>query len=1203
MSVTQCFIQQFQQINALFTAILEKDRQIDADYEKNVQDIASGYQAKITTLDVERQKNNAGVEKDYQNKLTALEYERNKSIGAATLLEQKHRKALESDLTQLTHVEASIPAKLCGTYQQAVSYRPAAPDFQELESLSKKINDTTLLGWFKRLFSIAGYAPRRSMVQTFFDASRAAQAFLKEEIQRGAAELAHVRNSAEQTYQAEKADIDRKKTAYQQQLQQNDQAAKTEASRKKAAYQQQNDEQKKARTRALEQELNATLENQALPQFDRAVLSAIDSLGAFEEAWDDYTPAQAYPAELMIGAIDIPSALPDPLNALLKEKMPVTYSSGASVMLPFTEEMSGPTQLLIEYDTAQKDTLMSGIQSIIMKLLKFMPPFSFSLSYIDPNDRGSNLGQLQKLSGITSSDLCRKVYASREDIQKRLKELELFVDKTCALLSGIDSVYTYNATSAFPIPYHFMVINDYPEKFERNAMESLEVLINNARKCGISMIFTSSAGIAQFPDSVRQFRRVTVSANGVFIALGGQKYHFTFDSVCANCENFIEKVKFVYNEGIKIDNSFTVYFDVSQAPRYQDSTQVMMIPFAVDSRKQLIALELGSPLTAHALLSGTTGSGKSTTLHMLITSIVMNYSPDDVELWLVDYKKVEFAEYIANTPPHICLIGLERGEEFTYSLLDMIDAEFQRRLELFKSAGVNTITEYKQKHGVGSIPRVILIIDEFHHLTQAIQNEPQYVRILENLLSEYRVFGLSCIFSDQAISDGLRGLTEKGRKQIRTRIAMSNDMSEVRETLALDSSFYDDALKSKINKMNTGDVIFKRAIEDDIGEIQVMVDKYKTILAQREDRIAVIQQTKKYVGANFIAKKVIIVDGQDRKRFDKQIIADYENENGVAINSAGRQIPVYIGTPANLNPCFCFYLKEQIDSNIMVIGANEDLRASVILHTLYSFKRQQRYKIYIFADKDDELYTRYREQFNAVVDKDTGIRTDISDICVVLNELSQRLKPAAHDTHTLIVWLGFEMLGAEFSLFPEKQQLARPETKTVASVKPNHTIDAGLQEAEKYLAMLGALAENPAEKAPLPENDVSADSAEALNDIEAMLEAELNAFVSPPPAQALLEPQPEVYNAQADIQEIIAKGSRYGLYTLLTYSSVKLLRQTKFVKVDNFEHRIAFTMSLDDSSTYLGRGSFASGLDNISAAYYDGGSSIRIFRPYLITGA
>ena len=38
---------------------------------------------------------------------------------------------------------------------------------------------------------------------------------------------------------------------------------------------------------------------------------------------------------------------------------------------------------------------------------------------------------------------------------------------------------------------------------------------------------------------------------------------------------------------------------------------------------------------------------------MLITSIILNYHPDDVELWLVDYNKVEFAEYIANPPLHV----------------------------------------------------------------------------------------------------------------------------------------------------------------------------------------------------------------------------------------------------------------------------------------------------------------------------------------------------------------------------------------------------------------------------------------------------------------------------------------------------------------------------------------------------------------------
>jgi hypothetical protein len=95
------------------------------------------------------------------------------------------------------------------------------------------------------------------------------------------------------------------------------------------------------------------------------------------------------------------------------------------------------------------------------------------------------------------------------------------------------------------------------------------------------------------------------------------------------------------------------------------------------------------------------------------------------------------------------------------------------------------------------------------------------------------------------------------------------------------------------------------------------------------------------------------------------------------------------------------------------------------------------------------------------------------------------------------------------------------------------------------------------------------------------------------------QPENEGYNAVYDIQELVAKGSRYGIFTLVTYSPFKSLRDTKFIKADNFEHKIAFNMTMDESSNYLGRSSHASGLDNITAAYYDG-TSVKSFRPYLL---
>jgi hypothetical protein len=95
---------------------------------------------------------------------------------------------------------------------------------------------------------------------------------------------------------------------------------------------------------------------------------------------------------------------------------------------------------------------------------------------------------------------------------------------------------------------------------------------------------------------------------------------------------------------------------------------------------------------------------------------------------------------------------------------------------------------------------------------------------------------------------------------------------------------------------------------------------------------------------------------------------------------------------------------------------------------------------------------------------------------------------------------------------------------------------------------------------------------------------------------------PVLYNANPLIQELFTKGSFCNLYSFVTFSSVKMIKETKFVKLENFEHKIALRMSLDDSSTYLGvsRGASVAGLDDLSAAYDDGSGKIRTFRPYIL---
>ena len=856
---TKLHIASAERIKASFERIVSKDKKLDDDFTRM----------------------NAEIQKRYQEKINQLASTRNQRIAGAEKQAQGQQQLLQAILADLSLVEKRIPDKYRKKVRKTkAAVTPKNPDFQSMSEIVERINDTTFKGQVKRIAHYDGYKTMSEMVNAFKEKIESARTFIHDESQQYYADLAQEKANADQEFQSEKDRADKELPVILQQYKQQYENAE----------------------RTLMSEFEKVLNSPELPRLDRALLPWLESLGAFSEDWTEYIPSESDPAEVMLGAVEIPFQLPAMVSDLVKERMPVAYASGKSITLPLAFSMREPLNMHVIYDPKQKQSVMAGIQSILLKLIRFMPMSSFQLTAIDPNERGTNLGLLQKLPAISASEICKKVYTLKEDIAERLRELEIFVDQTSAMLAGVEDVYTYNASHAFKIPYHFVVINDYPNNFERNAMESLNVLLNNARKCGISFIFTS---VAPYKGSITSDVIVEENNHKTSVNYDRSTYDFVFDDVIANCGLYLESVENAYKEGIKVDNRFCRFFDMQRIPAFLDSTQSMRIPFAVDSMKRLISLELGGSQSAHALLSGRTGSGKSTTLHMLITSIIMHYHPDDVELWLVDYKKVEFNEYGKNLPPHLKLLGVERDPEFTFSLLDKIEEEFQRRMELFKSKGVNNITEYKQRYGVRSLPRIIFIVDEFHHMTQAIQNEPRYVVILENILSEYRVFGLSCVFSDQAISVGLRGLTEKGKNQISIRIAMENEIPEIRSTLALANNLYDDSMNHRLMNMTEGDVIFKRF---SASNQEMILDLYKTIYITKDERSEVIRQANLRAQGNYVPKDLLIIDGQNRREYEESEVVDFENKQCV---DTTRQIPIYMGTPINFAPCFFVFLRKK----------------------------------------------------------------------------------------------------------------------------------------------------------------------------------------------------------------------------------------------------------------------------------------------------
>lgn len=145
----------------------------------------------------------------------------------------------------------------------------------------------------------------------------------------------------------------------------------------------------------------------------------------------------------------------------------------------------------------------------------------------------------------------------------------------------------------------------------------------------------------------------------------------------------------------------------------------------------------------HSFVVGSTGGGKSVCLKALMVSIITNYKPNDLEVYLGDLKYVEFA-LIKNAS--IISKFVTSVEDVTTMIQDLL-YETERRYQLFESVGVTNIFDYNKKFPTKKLKFQLLIIEEIVNLLQSKTRKA--MKLLKRLISISRSSGLYCIFSTQ----------------------------------------------------------------------------------------------------------------------------------------------------------------------------------------------------------------------------------------------------------------------------------------------------------------------------------------------------------------------------------------------------------------------------------------------------------------------
>jgi hypothetical protein len=517
----------------------------------------------------------------------------------------------------------------------------------------------------------------------------------------------------------------------------------------------------KAQWQALENEWNNSI--QSLYGRIRAANAGADKLFPEwnSEVWKNWTPPREFKNAAQFGRLEVD--LGKFAETLPKDKrLALPGPAAFSVPLALAYPLGG--SILFETAKGGETEAVTAINNIIFRLLSTTPPGKLSFTIFDPVGLGQNFAALMHLADYEEATINSRIWTQTTQFEEKLAELNEHMEKVIQmyLRNEYATIADYNAQAgSIAEKYHFLVIASFPVNFSDVAARRLRNIAANGARCGVYTLIhwdQRNAPPNDFvPDEMRKNSIRLVRGEKSFVLADWREAgtRLLLDPLPSSefATQFLHDVGESGRGSTRVEVPFEQVAPGDAEMWSEETNEEVRVPIGRSGATKMQYLEIGRGTRQHALIAGKTGSGKSTLFHIIVTNLALWCGPEQVEFYLVDFKKgVEFKCYANRRLPHAKVVAIESDRAFGLSVLQRVDEELRRRGDLFRQLGVQDVAAYKRAGGKEPMPRSLLLIDEFQEFfTEEDRVSQGAAVLLDRIVRQGRAFGIHVLLGSQTL--------------------------------------------------------------------------------------------------------------------------------------------------------------------------------------------------------------------------------------------------------------------------------------------------------------------------------------------------------------------------------------------------------------------------------------------------------------------